>query len=199
MERRKAGRFTAGAVDISLYAVSAIALLSLAACGDQGVPVMPVSAAAAVASAQVGRSASSEGTGASQSRSNSSGSLITIEEITVTRGGLATIDPCWLVNRGILNADQHNGNFSAEFTFSYLSRGAPVTLTFTVGIRNGETIPPEPVRQQFGASRIELRNSFNLGDAIPDSPGAIVGSVLLVKTVGLSRSIEGESTLTVQQ
>ena len=88
------------------------AALSLMACsGQMGLePSVP-------------RTGALEAPGSSQSRSSASSSLISLIDIKVSRTGLNTIDPCWLVNRGIYNAEQHNGNFTAEFTFAYLSRG----------------------------------------------------------------------------
>jgi hypothetical protein len=167
--------------------------VGLGACGERAsLPTSPaISRTSSFAASAQGDIARSLG--------GANGSLIQLVDIKVSRFGLGTIDPCWLVNRGIYNADTHNGKFAAEFTFTYLSRGVTVSNTFTVNVRNGEAEPPEPTREEFGANVLEFTNSFDLGNDIPDAPGEINGTVRLFKAIGASRSLVGESSLTSHQ
>jgi hypothetical protein len=158
-----------------------VGALTLAACADSAVPTSAPTRATS---------------GATRSISSASSSLIQILDIKLARGGPGTIDPCWLINRGIYIADQQTDRFDAVFAFTYMSRGEVVTQTFTVNVRDGRE--EEDERNVDAQNFIEVTNSLNIGDMIPDA-GDIIGSVTLIKSSGGTRSIIGGSTITVRQ
>ena len=112
--------------------------------------------------------------------------LVQLVDIKLGRGGPSTIDPCWLVNRGLYNAAQHGVPLAVEFTFTYLSRGERVTKTFVVDLARG--IPEDENVELRGNNFIELTIPLDASDAPPDEHADIAGSVVLIRSLDGMRS-----------
>ncbi|AHG93531.1 hypothetical protein J421_5996 (plasmid) [Gemmatirosa kalamazoonensis] len=96
------------------------------------------------------------------------------------------------MNRGLYEADAHNGRFSVELTFTYSSRGTLVTRTFDVPLHDARPEDDADARASF----VELTIPLDVGDAVPDAGAAIDGEIVLVRTSGDGRVVVDVSRLT---